>query len=53
MENKQFKRTLVENYTRCCGWIVPKSAGNPGKQQEYADRNNYEVGIALEHQFNC
>lgn len=29
-------------YTRCCGWLVPKQSGNPGKQQEYKDRLNYD-----------
>ena len=31
----------VAQYTRCCGWFVPKTASNPGKQAEYMDRKNY------------
>lgn len=27
--------------TRCCGWLVSKQSGNPGKQQEYKDRLVY------------
>jgi hypothetical protein len=48
----QSKRQLVQNYTRCCGWLVPKESGNPGKQQEYADRNNYLIDKSLEHEVN-
>lgn len=44
-------RTPAMNYTRCCGWIVPKTSGNPGKQQEYKDRNNYSVDVSLNHEF--
>jgi len=43
MSPKQTQRQLVECYTRCCGWFVPKSAGNPGKQAEYKDRKMYKV----------
>jgi len=32
------KRQPVICMTRCCGWYVPKHAGNPGKQAEYKDR---------------
>jgi len=34
-------RQPVENFTRCCGWLVQKSSSNPGKQQEYIDRLVY------------
>ncbi len=37
------KRQECKVYTRCCGWYVPKDAGNPGKQAEYKDRKPFKV----------
>lgn len=28
--------------SRCCGWLVDRNAGNPGKQQEWRDRLPYK-----------
>ena len=36
------KRQLTQVFSRCCGWLVPKHTGNPGKQEEYKDRKNYK-----------
>ena len=37
------KRTLCQVMTRVCGWLVPKHAGNLGKQSEYKDRKEYII----------
>jgi anaerobic ribonucleoside-triphosphate reductase len=41
MENLANNRQECQIFSRCCGWLVPKHTGNPGKQQEYADRLVY------------
>ena len=33
----------VETYSRVVGYLRPISTWNPGKQQEYKDRTDYEV----------
>jgi len=35
-------RTKTQIMTRCCGWLVTKHSGNPGKQEEYKDRKVYK-----------
>jgi len=37
------KRTPCEVYSRVCGYIRPTSQWNDGKQQEFADRTEYEM----------
>ncbi|MEI6529688.1 MAG: hypothetical protein WCN88_04850 [Candidatus Falkowbacteria bacterium] len=46
----ELKRQECIVYSRVCGWLTPKSSGNPGKQAEYADRKTYDV--QLEQQYN-
>lgn len=41
-EELQSKRQPCIIMTRCCGWLVQKTAGNPGKQAEYEDRKTYD-----------
>ena len=55
MENKDLesKRTKVLTYSRVCGWIVPYQSMNPGKVSERKAMKHYDVGVSLEHQFNC
>lgn len=36
------KRQECTIFSRCCGWLVPRHAGNPGKQEEYKDRKTYD-----------
>jgi anaerobic ribonucleoside-triphosphate reductase len=43
MQDKNVKRTICQVFSRCCGWYVSKSAGNPGKQAEYQDRVEFIV----------
>lgn len=49
--NKQRQECLT--YSRVCGWIVPYQSMNPGKRSERADMKHYNIGVSLEHQFNC
>lgn len=49
--NKELNRTPCEIYSRVCGWIVPRSAMNPGKQSERRQMLPYDYQIAMEHQF--
>lgn len=37
------KRQECEIYSRCCGWLVARTAGNPGKKAEYNDRKEYKI----------
>lgn len=39
----QSKRVECQVFSRVCGWLVPKSTGNPGKQSEYKDRKHYKI----------
>ena len=36
-------RQECQVFSRVCGWLVQKDAGNPGKQAEYNDRKEYKV----------
>jgi anaerobic ribonucleoside-triphosphate reductase len=38
--NKQRQECTI--FSRCCGWLVPKHASNPGKQEEYKDRTMFK-----------
>ena len=49
--NKDLNRQPCEIYSRVCGWIVPRSAMNPGKQSERQQMKVYDYGVSLEHQF--
>lgn len=40
---EKIKAFPVDCYTRVTGWYVPKSAMNPGKKQEHADRVNFKI----------
>ena len=40
---KKIKRTPCEIYARVTGWIVARSAANPGKQAEWRDRKQYKM----------
>ena len=42
-EDKNIQRTLCQVFSRCCGWLVPRHLGNPGKQSEYKDRKTFKV----------
>lgn len=42
MTNDNSKRTPCLCYTRVCGWLVNKSAFNPGKKAEDADRVTFK-----------
>lgn len=49
--NKDLNRQPCEIYSRVCGWIVPRSAMNPGKLSERKSMLPYDYQISLEHQF--
>lgn len=38
------ERTKCERFTRIMGYMRPMDAANPGKQQEFADRQYYRYG---------
>lgn len=50
---EKMKMFPVLTYSRVCGWIVPYQSMNPGKTSERKAMKHYDVGISLEHQFNC
>lgn len=44
-------RQPTQIFSRVCGWLVPRHAMNPGKQQERRDMKVYDYEVAMEHQF--
>ena len=44
------ERQECQIFSRCCGWLVPRHAMNPGKRSERADMKVYDVDTSMKHE---